>query len=364
MKRYFVLALGWLVTSSFFLSCSPRSVDIGVVASSTGRYAPLLDTGRKGAILAAEDWNRTSSLDIRLHVANDESDPALTRDKIEELYNQGIRLFILSITSGAYGEAQDFVNNHDILVLTPTVSSDNYSRQEDNMLRLVSTASSFGQALGRYAALKAKDQVVLIYDENNLSYSQNMGGAFLKEIPATKTITQFSFNGGGNPSFTQLAQEVAKVNPDTIMIIASPFDTALICQRLETQDKLTLISPWGASGDIMENGGQAVEGVLFYLEQSHESDPKYLEFKERYFNRFGTEMTYQSIRHFDALNLIARGISETKSTDPQVLKEFIIDTQEIRGLVETYYMDPFGDTTMELTLHQIREGEMVIIENN
>ena len=342
------------------------SFDAGMVVSLTGNYSPLLESARNGALLAAEEINMREGREVNLVVRDDNSRGEVTLEMVQGLIEEGIDYLIMATTSGAYLEAADYINSKNVLVLSGTVSSDELKGLDDNLIRLTVNISLYADHLADYAIRQQIKSATIVYDENNRSYADTMATAFTAEIsekiPAIR-IQQVGFDSRVKPSYIDIARKIREQASDCVLLIASPFDTAYICQHIDEFDQLLLLSPWGVSRELIENGGRSVEGVVTYLEKGFlGDDPEYSRFVGNYRERFNEEPTYQSMVNYDAVYLLSGAIKSSGPDRPRDVFGFILEEGRFSGVNTDYIFDEYGDCSFELYPYTVRNGSFVRIE--
>lgn len=247
-------------------------------------------SARNGILLALEEINMRKGREVNFVVRDDNSRGEVTPGMVQGLVEGGIDYLIMATTSGAYLEAVDYINSTDVLVLYGTASSDELKGLDDNLICLTVNISLYADHLADYAIRQPIKIATIVYDENNRSYTDTMATAFSAEIsekiPAIQ-IQQFGFDSRVKPSCIDIAMKIRDQASDCVLLIASPFDTAYICQDIDDFDQLLLLSPGGVSRELIENGGRSVEGVVTFLEKGFlGDDPEYSRFVGKYRERF------------------------------------------------------------------------------
>jgi branched-chain amino acid transport system substrate-binding protein len=143
-------------------------------------YSPLLVTARNGAILAVEELNQHLGPEINLIVMDDESSKAKGRERLQSLIDQGVGIFIVSVTSGSYADMEETVNAHELLAISPTVSSNIFKGKDDNFFRMAADVSTYAQRLAQYAVEQRQGHTAAIYDTNN----QAIWGTVDRQLPS------------------------------------------------------------------------------------------------------------------------------------------------------------------------------------
>ncbi len=367
MRNVFTKKLTVFVILILLLSCGSgeRSLSIGMVVSLTGKYSSLLTSARNGALLAVEEINNENELKIALTIKDDESDRDIIKGRVKELLEEDVKFLVMAVVSSNYGEAADLIDGSDVLALSSTVSSEVFTGKDDNLIRTEVSSSTFGTVLGKYASENGVTNALIIADGSNQMYSQSLSESFVKQLNGSglpKMISRIIYNTLNNPNFKDIAAQASDIAPDTVLVIANPFDSALIFQHMSARPRLKLIAPWGLSNEFIENGGQAVEGVVAIVSNGGDSESDaYADFVNVYHERFGTEPTFQSVKNYDLVKLLYQTAVTEKKMDPGRIKNEIISKGRYSGVNLDYSFDKYGDCTSGMTAYTIIDGEIQLL---
>ncbi|WP_169714826.1 ABC transporter substrate-binding protein [Spirochaeta cellobiosiphila] len=350
---YFVLT----ITLS---SCSQEVLNIGYLGSLTGKYGTIMIPNKNGAILAVEELNARGKDKVNLIVADNQSQVDLTIEAMEELHNKGCQTIILATSSEAYSYSEKYMDEHNILVISPVISSDEFSNKDDNFFRLTNGTSRYGEVLGQYIEDQNYQYLTIVRNINNLSYSNMLIKGF--DIYDDIDINIINFDSFKETSYKKIATQIIDSKPQIILLITVPFDAAMICQQLYQHDIPILLSSFAVTQDLIQNGGRAVEDTVFFLEQAFEDDTDYLQFKDKYYNRFGSEATYQSLKSYDAVNILYSAYKSAKSPDIEAIKAELLEGKNLKGYISEYHFNQFGDYDSVLIPHTIKNGKIVKLD--
>jgi branched-chain amino acid transport system substrate-binding protein len=122
-------------------------------------------------------------------------------------------------------------------------------------------------------------------------------------------------------------------------------------------EQVLLSSGWGATRELLAQGGRFVEGV--YLAKAgfiHEPDSTYTAFKGRYQNRFGRSPSFAAEQGFHAVQVLARALYQTggESRGLPLALAGITDFPSFYGKLR---LDRYGDTQLPVSILQIRKGQ-------
>lgn len=336
-----------------------------MVVSASGKYSPLLITAQNGALLAAEEINESGEATVNLIVEDDESGEAAL-EKTKSLVDRGLKYIVFSITSGSYADIEEYITRQDILAISPTVSSDLFTGKDDNFIRFSANISGFAARLAEYAANRGVERVAVVYDTNNRQYAEPLLTQFretLDSLSSGPEIGLIEFNSTENPSFVRLGERIAEQQPEGVLVIASPFDAAMLCQHFLTTDYLVLLAPWAISNELIENGGRSVEDTVFFLRNRYPLEHEHnREFVATYTERFGSEPTYQAMSNYDTMRFLYEIVSAEKSINPGEVKQAFIERREFSGINSKYLLDKFGDCTFQLYPYTVKDGRFTPLE--
>lgn len=102
------------------------------------------------------------------------------------------------------------------------------------------------------------------------------------------------------------------VDPDGLLIIANPMDSAFLCQQIRKSNpsaKITL-SNWASTQRLIELGGRAVEGVTLPIAFGWNSpSPPYQTFRKIYLDRFHREPGFPGFYAYNAAQVVLTALN-------------------------------------------------------
>lgn len=345
---------------------------LGYISSLSGRFSALSASGRDGAVLAVEHVNARGGIDgrsLRLDMEDDAFDPDVARKAVIHLKALGAVAIVGPFASAVARSMVDAAQEADVLVVSPTVSSDDFNAQDDLFLRVIPAADAFTTSLGSYCgAARALKTISVLADKANASYSAGVIRSFRRGFLESggRELLVFEYDSRQSPSFQELAAKALAMRPDGVMLVSSPLDTALMCQRLRILEPGVPVfsSAWGMSGELIQSGGRAVEGILSMVPFNPESrDPDYLNFVAAFRARFGKDPDFSSIFNYEAVMLLASALKTDPHARGEALKRIILGRKTYRGLQGEYSLDGFGDVSRPLHLLTVADGRLSLKES-
>lgn len=253
-----------------------------------------------------------------------------------------------------------------MLVVSPTVSSDEFTGKDDLFLRLIPTTADYSAALGRHIAReRGVKKLAVLVDTANAAYTAS-AARFTREGFLGAGGTDFAvieYDSRKSPSIQALAAQAVGARPDGILMISGPLDTAIMCQhlRLAAPDMPLFSSTWGMSSELIENGGRAVEGLESVVPFDPESTaPAYQEFVKEFASRYGRQPDFASMYNYETVMLLARALDQVPGAKGEELKMIILSHNPHQGLQSPYTLDRFGDVSRPLYLLTVTDGRLMV----
>jgi len=342
---------------------------VGFVAGLTGRTAALGVDGRDGVLLAIDEINEAGGIDghpIELIIRDDSATPegALAAD--QELIAQNVVAIIGHMISETMMGVWSLVEESGVVFISPTVSMPQVSGLKDHFFRLMPANSYQASQLASYAADELNiNTVVIFYDEDNLAYTRTYRDSFAARFEQSggQILQDFPFSSSAQPDFRSMLAQINETAPDTIFIVASATDTALIVQqaRLTGFEDQILICNWGLTDDLLLNGGQAVEGLLAITShEENDQSPERLEFSEHFFERFGRRPTFGAVYGYETALVLGEALKKTHG-QAEGLSEALLETKDFPGINGKITLNEFGDVLRPVYLVTVKDGEFVTL---
>lgn len=362
--------IGYVLLSLLFASScsSPEPIRVGFVAGLTGPNAALGVDGRDGAVLAVEKINSEGGVNgspLELVIRDDlgTSDGAIKAD--DELINEE-KIFVIigHMTSNTMMAVWSQFQDSGAIFLSPTVSTPQLSDMEDNFFRLIPVNSMFSGKLAEYAASNlALKRIAIFYDTDNASFTDTFRMGFTEKFIANggEVVLDFPFSSSSAPNFRPALAKLKEQQLDSLCVIASAVDTALIAQqaRLEGLDVQILTSNWALTEDLIENGGRAVDDIITVVAHDETNrSPEYLDFSARFEERFKREPTFAAGYGYESVLVLARALKETDG-GMDGLADALLRTNNLKGVNGNISFDKYGDVLRTLYLIAVRDGKFM-----
>jgi len=362
MKKIVILSglIITLLTYIFYSYSDSKVIKIGLVAGLSGKYSSLGTDVRNGVVLAFEDINfQANGMKFELIQKDDKQNKDEAKKIINEFIKDEVKVVIGNSTSSMTKISLESINkNKDVMLISATASSDDFSFKKDNFIRTqVANNSLKFDSFSKYIKEHSSGNIITIYDPNNLSYSKGYIGNFQKAY----------MKNGGNAfvdsleitlPYEQIKEKIQSNNANTILIVANSIDSAKLIQylKLNKLNKVILCAGWAQTMDFIEEGGKAVEGVLFNTGYDDNSKyDKYLNFVKQYENKYKKKPSVFAAQAYETAKILI----ETLEADNNVLnlKNNILEQKKFKGLQGNIIFDNYGDVNRKFFMMSVSNGQ-------
>ena len=359
-----------VVLSTLSISCAPpKPIRIGFVGGLSGRVADLGIAGRNGAQLAIELRNQAGGVagrPVELIIRDDEQKPEVAERVTRELIAQGVVAIVGPMTSAMALRMAPVANDAKIIIMSPTVTTNDLTDQDDYFFRLTSATRAIAAKSALYQRnVQHLQRVAVVYDLGNKAYTESWLGDFRTAFTQNsgEMVKVLSFESGSDTLFLPIARDLLADPIDGVVIIANSVDAALLCQQIRKLDsRLPIaVSEWGATERLVELGGQAVEGVTAaQLFDRNNTAPSYQAFHQSYRDRFGQIPGFGGTAAFDAANVVLDALA--KQSPGQDLKQTVLAMRRFAGVQNPVIFNEFGDAKRETLITTVRGGQFIVVE--
>lgn len=375
MKRLavvLILAVSLLFSTIILSSCkSSEPIKIGYVACLSGLNSELGVSGRNGMEIAVDEVNKAGGINgrtVELIVKDDENNPEIALKVDKEIVQQGAVAIVGHLTSGMMKYVLPYINQKDILMISPTVSAHSLSGLDDNFIRVITSNKPEAELLANEAVQKRNcKRIAAIYELTNKAYSEEVYSNFKNQAEklGAEIIATETFTSGTEVSFYNIAQEFVNMKADAVLSITGPMDNAMLCQQLQklNSDLPVFSGTWSMTDDLIKQGGASVERVIMTGILDKENQNKaYITFKEQYYSRYRTAPSFSSLYSYEAANMLFRALETSSDFKTRTIKDRIIKIRSFKGLQDDFIIDGFGDTNRNYHLFMINDGQFIRVD--
>nr|WP_320192157.1 ABC transporter substrate-binding protein [uncultured Desulfobacter sp.] len=347
---------------------SKQPVKIGFIAGMSGRVADLGIAGLDAVQMRVEKENKEGGINghkIQLIIKDDRHDPDVARQAATQLIDEGVAAIIGPMTSQMGMAIMPILNKHHMLCVAPTVSTQKLFGIDDYFFRVVPSVRTNTLVSADYQITSGNmTRAAVIYDVGNRSYTESWLKNF-KELfteGGGKIVAAIPYNTQDNNPFEDIAAKALSLNINGILIIANSMDSALLCQQIRKKDETVYITiaDWGATEQLLEFGGRAVEGVTVVQTFDREdASPAYQAFRKAYMEQLGREPGFPGVNGYDAAHVVITALKQQKTGED--LKKTVLYTRRFDGLQGPLIFDDYGDMTRPKAFMSIVENQKFVL---
>ncbi len=349
-------------------SCSRNEpIKIGMVAGLSGRMSQLGVSARNAVLVAVEKANEEGGIHgrkIELIIKDNQGDPEICGRVIQELIDQGVVGIIGPLMSKMADTVLDTIKGKEVLVISPTISTDAIKDIDDNFIRLMPVASQEALAMADVVIREGHKQVAVVYDASNRAYTGPIYELFRQRLErgGGKVTYVNDMSDTREKKFTKMAREIISADVQALYIISSGIDASFLCQQIRrvTSGIRFYGSNWVKTGKIIEQGGRSVEGMV--IAAPYEQEPKTSQFQEfsfRHKELFNADPDFVATYSHEAAQVLFFGIRKNRTFSPRNIKQTILDQKKFQGLEEPFIINNFGDAIRSAMFLEIKNGAFI-----
>ncbi|MCG3210009.1 MAG: Leucine-, isoleucine-, valine-, threonine-, and alanine-binding protein [Anaerolineae bacterium] len=358
----------WLMVMVFVAGCNRSDpILVGFAAELTGKRGELGVAARNGAQMAVNEINERGGVNhrpLKLLIQDDQGQPETARQVDAELVAAGVVAIIGHTTSQQTTAVFDQLNQAKVVLLSPTSTSTDFSRQADYFFRVIPGNDFLGMALARHIYRnRSIKRIVGIYDLSNRSFAETQWQAVRAEFERLggEAGPVFTFTSG-ETNLKQLMAQVAAVQPEGVVIVASAIDAALLAQYGRQQNLRSHLfsSSWAYTGELLEKGGQAVEGMdlgSFYNAQN--PYPAFTPYLNRFTSLYQHNPDFPAAYAYESVLVLARALEQTGGS-ADGLPQALTQINNLAGIQGAISIDAFGDVNRDIYIVTVENGKFAV----
>lgn len=354
-----------VLAATLLAACGPKEpVRIGFIGELTGNSADLGEAGRNGALLAVETINQAGGIagrQVELLTRDTGSTPEAAKAAASELLGKGVVAVIGPMTSGM---AKAILPAHDaarIVLVSPTATAMTLHGQDDYLFRINWTTRDNAMLYAKHCHERGFRRLALAANQNNRAFSESWANEFQRAFEQHGgQIVGIEYFDSAAESQLPVVEKLLAPRPDALVFVANAGDTARLAQQTRKLDQAVplVAAEWASTGQLLEQGGQAVEGLAI-VQQFNADDPSphFTDFHQRYTKRFGRAPAFASVLAHDAATVLFDALGRRDGDTP--LKRTLVDKGPFQGLQQTIRFDANGDTQRSAAIALVRDGRFV-----
>lgn len=343
-----------------------RKVYVGFAAGLSGQWSQLGVQVRNGFLQAVEDINAEGGIngyEIVPIIIDDKNDNTYAQSMLDKLNDNKVDFFVGFSVSSMTPTIEYFMENSDMLIISPTMSTNDLSGIDDNFIRICNASSEEAYKLVDMLKDEGLHEFSILYDISNRPYTEPLHDIIVNDTLDSdlKLVLDRPFNSHDD-DYDVLVDEVVKSQAKQVVILASGVDTADLVQRLRIKGSQAVFysSAWSTTRDLLENGGKAIEGMrVVGLYDIASERPEYLEFRQTMIDKFDADPTFSQIFGYESLVVLKQAVEHVDSFEVNKVKEAILELKEFQGLQQKLVFNVYGDMERDYFTYEIRNGQFV-----
>lgn len=332
--------------------CSDRSEQtVGFLGPLEGKYSDLGVQGRNGVQLALEEANALRTvpdMTFRLVSADDKNSPQEVGLAMDELAGHHPVAVIGPMTSGVAQAALAKATEHNIPLVSPTVSTPQLSGQKDLFFRVLGESVQWATSLARYGYERDHLRTAaLIADMDNAAFSGPYRDAFRAEFLRLggAILQDWEIHSSSHQTWKHIADRIDHLAPDVIFISLSARDASRLGKTFAARQQQAKVysTMWAATRELVVDGGQACAGWTFGMGYSEDDPgPAQRAFQDTYIKRFGFAPNFAALLAYEATQVVLQGMARTGG-NPRQLPQAMASLPQLPGVLGPFQINEYGD---------------------
>ncbi len=251
-------------------------------------------------------------------------------------------------------------------MVSPTATNPLVTQGRKYVFRVCFIDTEQGKVAAKLASehFKAKTAAV-IYDISQ-DYSVALATFFKREFikAGGKIVSDTKFKSGDR-DFTPQLSSIQGTKPDLIYAPIYYTECALMAKQAKEMGlNAPILAGDGVQApELIELGGPAVEGVLFTTHFHKDMVDSELGRKwlDLFHKEYGKEADAFTAMGADAYFIVLDAIKRAGSTDPEKIREALVNTKDFHGVSGKITMKPDGDPIKAMVLNKVQDGKFVFV---
>lgn len=343
-------------------------IKVGYIGGLTGRVAGLGVAGRDAVLLAIEERNHAGGINgrrIELISRDDQQNAEVAAKAAKELIDADVVAIVGPMTSSMAAVVQPIVNRAQIVMVSPTVTSNQFNGQDDHFYRVSMPLKVNASKLAEDVLKHGLKTFAVSVETGNAAYTEDWLASFQKPLEAGggRIVHVERYKSGAEGGFLPLAERMLKSRPDALLLLSGAMDTAMLAQQVRKLGRsLPLFtSEWAFTSDVINFGGTAVEELQSYVTYNPASQEQHHRlFLEKFEKRFGYKPSFAAVLAYDAFTYLFAGLERNPRRDG--FKRTLDGIGSFAGLQGTVRVTRSGDAERETFLAVIRNGQFATLD--
>jgi len=360
------LAIVYRQNAYIAMSGSPLAT-VGIGSSLSGYNQSKGEDLLRGIALAQLKLNE-EGINIQILVEDDQSTISGALE-VTDIFcnNDEISAVIGYIQSDQAKTACPLYNSKKIVVITPVATCPGMDTLGPYSFRLSGVSNLQPDALARYCIKQAQfSKIAIMYDDTQ-DYSSGLTGMFKEkvlELGGTITVEETFLTD--TIDFGHQIKNIIDQSPEVLFFSGYQKEAANVAVLLrENGSNLQIIGGDALyTTEIIDIGGEAVEGILFTTFFHSDYNNKTREFTKIFKNKFKVLPSARSALAYDALMMLAEGISGAGPGRDEI-RNYLLSLngkqKAYDGITGETYFDKQGNSYRDIFLITVKDGNFILV---
>jgi len=356
MKKIFamILAVAMILSMSSF-AMAEDAIKIGCIGPLTGGYAQYGLAVEYGAKIAAEEINALGGVQFEILSEDDQGDGELGVNAYNKLLDDGVTVFLATVTSGSCAAVADVAYEERVFMLTPTGSADNITVGKDNIYRVCFKDSAQGTLSAQYIAENGLPTKVGVIYNNSSDYSMGIYQSFKTKAAevGVEIVAEAAFSDDNNPDFSVQIAQMKDAGAELVFLPIYYTPASLILTQSNAVDYDPIFFGVDGMDGILGVEGfdtTLAEGVMLLTPFSADAEDELTKnFVTKYQELHGEIPNQFAADAYDGVYILAKAIEAagiTAETSPEDACEMLISVfpgMEYTGVTGSMVWDATGE---------------------
>ena len=359
-----------IITGGYFVFKKGEKADvikIGCLTPLTGGGANYGKSTKLGVDFAINEFNNKFNKDVQVIYEDTRIDPTSAISAFNKLIFQKIEVVIGPFGSSVTNAIAPIANNKEIVLLGASATSDNIKDAGDFVFRITPPNSKQGASVADYAFNQLKKKKAAIFYQNN-DYGLTLKESFEKKF--IELGGEVIHVNGSDLNYLNFNTAISKIKTNDIDVVFFPLhvkeSTALLKQLFENGINVPKLSCDGAMiNEIIENGGNSVQGCYFSSLGLNVNNVEYKVFEEKFKLTHGFSPDTYTSYYYEATNIILEIIKNDKTITGELVKQrlYSIDKNKTyKGILGFTYFDEHGEVDKNFSMYKVKDNNFIMVK--
>ena len=350
MRKFMLSAL--VLAFGLIISAAARAdMNVAVVGPLTGGYASFGEQMKAGAVLAAEDINKSGGVlgkKINLIAADDACDPKQAVAVANKLAGDNVVFVAGHFCSGSSIPASAVYAEEGMVQISPASTNPKLTdeRPGNNIFRVCGRDDQQGGVAGAYLAKNyANKRIAIVHDKQ--AYSKGLADETRKAMNAAgKKEVMYETVTPGEKDYTALVSKLKQAKVDVLYYGGYHPEAGLIVRQMRDQGMNTVLISGDAlvTADYWKITGDAGEGTMMTFSPDPRKNPAAATLVKRFRDK-GIEPEGYVLYTYAAMQAWKQAVEKAGSTDTaKVVKA--LNALEFDTAIGKFRFDKKGDPNL------------------